>query len=87
MIRYYKYTGFSEYIVVTDHGVLIIHDSGDISFRRYSKKWDDLDHGYMVISEAPDAGSIEHFYLNATDNPYKDGFKYPKAGLEASHGA
>ena len=39
------------------------------------------------LDEIPDPEPIEREYLNATDNPYKDGFKYPDAGLEASHGA
>ena len=90
MIRYFNRSTDSGYLV----GSYYCACNGNTELVWTFGNIDDTDRDLYLIEkyereldEIPDPEPIEREYLNATDNPYKDGFKYPDAGLEASHGA
>ena len=85
MIRYYSdYPDIYYWACNDENRVLFVVLTGEA-------KRPFINYGYEQFRADPkykeffyiDSAPIEDFYINATDNPYKDGFKYPDAGLEA----
>ena len=83
MIRYYR-RDKETYYTISDVDTVLFGDEGGIG-----SGWGRIPHAIVwpeiFVGEglSPDAVPIEDYYLNATDNPYKDGFKYLETGLEA----
>jgi len=73
MTRYYKLTRFL-YSIDTDFCYLVIGEDGLIRFFGELPGQDDVHEEIYP----PDPGPIEERYINATDRPSVDGFKYPE---------
>lgn len=74
-MKYYLNESVNYYICSTDQAFIIVFGDGDTRFCADAPYIDD---GEYKEIHAPDTDLIEEFFINATDRPSVQGFKYPK---------